>query len=285
MATGLRSVGTSMDYVVGIDIGHSTGDRATTGLVVLKRDTLDVLIAQPVVTNGVGQALSASLKDEGSIGVAVIDGPLAPPRVLRGQRLCEQLFSSGVFASSGNDCRRLRLQPAPTRDGCSFLVAASAVANTLMSLPFNIPQYHLELPIQPSVVEIFPTIFMAALLPPQCYNGSRSAHTDYLWTTLMTCNKGKPLTVLQPYAKLLEAVENQPNNKAKHEVRSAAMCAIAAHAIAEGVPFGFIGTEAEQGFLMPGTRDRKGWMDAEFRDLLAYAWERRPDKRCDFQWL
>lgn len=274
-----------MDCVVGIDVGHSTGDKATTGLVLLECGSRRVRIARPVATGSVRQTLSASLSEEDNVSVAVVDGPLAPPCVLAKQRLCEQFLASGVFASSGNDCRKLRLQPAPTREGCAFLVAASAVATTLASPPFNVPIFVLEMPIRPSVVEIFPTVFMAALLPPRCYDGNRSNHTDHLWGELMTCNNGKPLRVLQPYGELLQAVEDQPGIKAKHEVRAAAVCAIAAHAVSVGVPFGFIGTAAEQGFLLPGTRDGKGWMDAEFRSLLDYAWERRPDIQNGLQWL
>jgi hypothetical protein len=155
----------------------------------------------------------------------------------------------------------------------------------LMAPPFRVPAFNLQVPIQPSVVEIFPTPFMAALLSPQRYDGERCSHTDQLWIALMSCDGGMPLPILRPYQHLWQVAESQPSGAARHEVRAAAICAIAAHAIASGVTLGFIGTAAEQGFLLPGTRGGTGWMDAGFRQLIDEAWDRRPETQQDLRWL
>ena len=274
-----------MDCIVGVDIGHSTNGKATTGIVVLESKTQKVRLAAAIPSNEIGCRLSEILEDGDKIVTAVIDGPLAAPQFLEKQRLCERFFSCGVFASTGKECRKLRLQPAPTKAGGRFHVAATRVAEMLKLPPFSVPAFHLCAPIQPSIIEIFPTVFMASLLPPQRYEGIRSAHTDYLWAELLKCNDGKPMPVLQPYEELVQRVESLTSKRAKHEVRAAAICAIAAHAISSHKPLGFIGTNKEQGFLLPGTRDGNGWMNDEFRGLLEHAWNTRPDTRQELQWM
>lgn len=274
-----------MDCVVGIDIGHSSGNKPTTGLVLLEQAKVRVRFAGPVGVDDIGAALAQNLSEGDRINTAVVDGPLAQPHVLRNQRLCEQFFSSGAFSSSGKASLKLRLMPGPTGIDSRLLNAALSVANMLMSQPFNVPRFCFQAPVRPSVVEIFPTLFMAALLPPKPYDGNRGSHTDSLWAQLWGENSGQPLPALNPYCQLQEAVQNQPNKKARHEVRAAAICAMAAHAISVGGHFGFIGTADERGFLLPGTRDHLGWMHPEFYALLSEAWEGRPDTRNALQWI
>lgn len=209
-----------MDCVVGVDVGHSTGKQPTTGVAVLECGTLQVRTVEVVAGRSVGSCISASLRHDDRVAAAVIDGPLAPPCLLPKQRLCEQFLSRGIFASSGRLSRGLRLQPAPTKAGSPFLDAASALAAILMAPPFCVPAFSLRVPIRPSVIEIFPTLFMAALLPPERYDSDRSAHTDRLWASLMGCDDGEPLPVLRPYEGLRQSVESQSSRAAKHEARA-----------------------------------------------------------------
>jgi hypothetical protein len=274
-----------MECVIGIDIGHSTGNRATTGLVVLECEPLHVRVAKPVTRERVLREIQDHLGEGDIVAVAVIDGPLALPAVLPTQRLCEQFFATGAFASTGGTSKHLRLQPAPTKRGSAFHRAATEVADALMASPYHLPKFQLHGAVQPSVIEIFPTLFMAAMLPPTRYDGDRSAHTDTLWSDIVAEVTRGRLPMLDPYLPLMQEVDKQSSDKARHEVRAAFICAIAAHAVRSGVSQGFLGSSAEQGFLLPGTRDGRGWMNDDFRDLLHDAWERRPHSGAHLSWL
>ena len=120
--------------------------------------------------------------------------------------------------------------PGPTAAGSTFLASTRTVVDALVSVG------HSEAVLSGSTVagstiEIFPTIFMAALLPPHEYVGKRGEHTDDLWLKLIGAapvdEVAAPRPVLAPYGTVIAAVEQSPWGD-RHELRAAAISAIAA---------------------------------------------------------
>jgi hypothetical protein len=128
------------------------------------------------------------------------------------------------------------------------------------------------------ILEIFPTLFMAALLPPSPYCGRRNRHTDDLWSSLLgqkaPNTSGHAVQPLRPYSNLIKAIAARPRRD-QHELRAAAVSAIAADWCAQagpgtgaGTATTFFGHPAEYGFIMPP----RAWCDQQFLAMLDAHW-------------
>jgi hypothetical protein len=261
-----------MDLAIGIDIGYSSAKK-TNGVVIIDRTTGTL----PKGTNlfvGNKEAAVAHVRNELSrlqpkSSVVCIDGSFAPGEINDKVRLAERFFMSGPFASSGERSRRMRIGPAPTAAGSTFLRVTTEIIDALIE---GDPLHHKRMHIQQAahgqpelvgnVIEIFPTLFMASLLDPHPYDRDRSKHSDDLWGKLGGHQH------LTPYNALRTAVESEVGVARKHDLRAAAISAIAADWCAGG-QIDFIGHPGELGFVLPG-EDR---MNAAFRTMLTAHWE------------
>ena len=193
--------------------------------------------------------------------VVVVDGPFAGAEPPAKVRRIERFFMSGPFASTPpNGAARLRLMPAPTKPGSPFLASTRTIVDALRSAG------HEELSVTEAgltgaVIEIFPTIFMASLLPPHAYLGEREDHTDDLWEKLIGCaplnGKSELCASLTGYDALIADIENASWGD-RHDLRAAAISAIAADWFAsfppsagESRPTTYIAHATEGGFLIP----------------------------------
>lgn len=138
----------------------------------------------------------------------ITDGPV--PREVN------RFFASGPFASApSNSQPKLRLMPSPTRPGSPFLTRTRIIVDALVSAG------HVEMvaddlrPVSGAMAEIFPTLFMAAMLPPHPYLGKRADHTDDLWLRLVGRRDPNGKTVIAAplvrYGDLIDEVEAAPN--------------------------------------------------------------------------
>jgi len=178
--------------------------------------------------------------------------------------------------------------PASTAVGSKFLTNTLATVNALVAAG------HLAMTVggnalSGNVVEIFPTVFMASLLPPHEYSGIRNRHTDDLWLKLIGRLAVRSTQcfcpALIPYANLVKAVEDCPPADL-HDVRTAAISAIAADWFASSPPgsgsvqaAGFIGHFDELGFLLPP----RAWLDPVFLTMLSEHWTKLGDS--NLVWL
>jgi hypothetical protein len=253
-----------MHIAVGVDVGYSA-NRQSTASVILDRDTKRVAKGSELRVGNTSQVVEFVLAEIDRLQpvnvAAVVDGPFACATPPAKARSIERFFGSGPFASMPpKGGARLRLMPGPTAAGSTFLASTRTVVDALVSVG------HSEAVLSGSTVagstiEIFPTIFMAALLPPHEYVGKRGEHTDDLWLKLIGAapvdEVAAPRPVLAPYGTVIAAVEQSPWGD-RHELRAAAISAIAADWFG-GFPPGAGGATAsvyimhptEGGFLMP----------------------------------
>ncbi len=270
-----------MELAVGIDVGLSAR-RQSVGTVILDRATKTIAEGSRLIVadvNGVTRFVLAEMtRLKPSTVVFVIDGPFAsglpPSRV----RLVERFFMSGPFASvPPNGGLKLRLMPAPTAAESAFLTSTRLVVDALISAG------HTEMKlaggtVTGNIIEIFPTLFLAARLRPYAYLGERGEHTDDLWLKLIghsALNYATPACPdLDPYEPLIAQVESS-NVGQRHDLRSAAISAIAADWFAAFPPssgsYGacmLIGHPLEYGFLFPPRRS----CDEAFLTMLDAHW-------------
>jgi hypothetical protein len=253
-----------VELAVGIDVGLSA-KRPSAGAVILDRASQTIAAgSRPRVDNAQGVAdyvVAQIARLEPSSVICVIDGPFAPALAPAKVRFVERFFSSGPFASTPpNRGLKLRVMPAPTAAGSQFLASTRLIVDRLVRAGYT------EMKLAGStasgnVVEIFPTIFMAALLPPHPYQGKRGKHTDELWLKLIGESAlngvARVCPGLHPYQSLIALVESSKVGQL-HDLRAAAISAIAADWFAASPPGSgtssatmFIGHSTEYGFLLP----------------------------------
>jgi hypothetical protein len=253
-----------VELAVGIDVGFSAGRRST-GVVVLDRSTKAVVKgSQPQVCTGKDAVALVCTEMVGlnpTAVVVVVDGPFAGAEPPAKVRRIERFFGSGPFASTPpNGAARLRLMPAPTKSGSPFLASTRNIVDALRAAG------HQELTLTSAgltgtVIEIFPTIFMASLLPPHAYMGERDDHTDDLWEKLIGSSPlhgtSQMCNPLGRYDSLIADIENASWGD-RHDLRAAAISAIAADWFASLPPSTgkstaatYIAHATEGGFLMP----------------------------------
>lgn len=253
-----------MDLAIGIDVGFKATGRST-GVVILDRSTQMLAAGSKLnVSSGAG-ALSFVLGEiqrlKPASAIFCIDGPFAPAQPGAKVRLVERFFMSGPFGSTPPPKGLgLRISPAPTSQTSKFLASTRLLVNTLVAA--GVAHMTVAPPtVTGDIIEIFPTIFMAALLPLQAYTGSRSAHTDEQWLKLIGAAPASGFSTihpaLAPYHALVTAVEASPKGDL-HDLRTAAMSAIAADWYAAAPPGSqkpnstvFVGHLAEYGFILP----------------------------------
>ncbi len=196
-------------------------------------------------------------------------------------RSVERFFMSGPFASTPASGVRLRLSPAPTPVGSKFLASTRRFVDALRSLGFSTMSVSGS-GLNGDVVEIFPTLFMAALLPPQAYTGSRSSHSDDLWLRLIGRGPtpGAVRPALSPYATLFSLVEGSALRD-RHDLRAAAISAIAADWYASQPSVMFVGHATELGFVLPP----RAVCDPAFLAVLSTHWQLRASSLSALVWL
>lgn len=263
-----------MDLAIGIDVGFSLS-RKTTGVVILNRKTgmlpQETQLVVETAEKSVAYVNSEIRRLKPKSAVFCLDGPFASGDNGGDSRHVERYFTCGPFASSGAASLHMRIGPAPTAGDNHFLQVTAEIIN---ALSIEDPQHRQKMNIvnaahgQPvlngNIIEIFPTLFMAALFPPHPYVGTRNAHTDILWHELGGHQH------LIPYNELRAAVEEEEGVSRRHDLRAAATSAIAADWYAGG-HIDFIGHPGELGFVLPG-EDK---MNAAFRAMLVAHWEAR----------
>jgi hypothetical protein len=207
-----------------------------------------------------------------------VDGPFAPALPPSKVRFIERFFMRGPFAAAPPDGGpKVRLMPAPTGATSMFLRATRIVVDALISSGQT--EAKIAGPtLRGSVIEIFPTIFMAGLLTPHSYLGRRGDHTDDLWLKLTGClalnGVVQASPVLAPYDALITQVESAISNSL-HELRAATISAIAADWVATfppgsggPTPTTYIAHPVEGGFLLPP----RAFCDAMFLAMLDAHW-------------
>lgn len=249
----------NVEIAVGIDVGFSEAKRST-GVVILDRATKALANGSVPVVGDADGALTFILSELRRLNSAsatfCVDGSFAPGSHGAKARLVEQFFMRGPFASSAH----LRLSPWPTASGSRFLASTQRIVAGL-EVAGNRRMELTSRAVRGNVVEIFPTIFMASLLPPHAYVGSRNRHSDELWLALIgkrpVLGAVRVCPALSPYGSLIDAIEARPRGEL-HDVRAAAISAIAADWFAAAPPGSsehdattFIGHPAEMGFLLP----------------------------------
>ena len=248
--------------------------RRSTGVVIIDRATrMPAHGTTPVVTDGPGAVaavVDATDRLQPSSTIVCVDGPFVGPHARPpatqppSSRLIERFFSSGPFAAVPPSGRRLRLMPAPTRDGSRLLDATRAIVARLGKLELQ-EQCIVDGKVCGQVIEIFPSLFMGAMLPPRTYTGKRKDHSDDLWCRLFRVReyagtKSKVPSPLDRYRELCGVVE-AGRAADRHDLRTAAISAIAADLYAAARPGShdsdavtFIGTPDELGFILPPIR-------------------------------
>jgi hypothetical protein len=270
-----------MKLAVGIDVGW-TASKSSTGVVILDRRSKSFAPDSVPIVNQLARALDwlewtlDALEPEHV--TFCVDGPFAKPADGSGARLVERFFSSGPFWSGAP--RKLRLSPAPTGAESTFLRSTKGVLDRLEK------RGHSRMSLTPAaargeIVEIFPTLFIAAMLPPYEYKGSRRHHSDDLWSRLIAGAHAGPAhrSFLQTYASVISDIE-AANHRDRHDLRAAAISAIAADWYADAPPgspsataMTFIGHPAELGFLLPPA----SLFNQHFLALLTNHWNGRGD--------
>jgi len=268
----------NVDIAVGIDVGFSQVRRST-GVVILDRATKAVANESvPVVRDAEGAltfVFSEMRRLNPRTATFCVDGSFAAASNSAKVRLVEQFFMRGPFASSAR--LRLRLSPWPTAPTSKFLASTRRVVVALQAAGHR-PLTLTSSRVSGNVVEIFPTIFMASLLPPHAYVGSRNRHSDELWLALIgKCPVLGTLRVcpaLSPYVSFINAIEARPRGEL-HDLRAAAISAIAADWFATAPPGAsgqsattFIGHPAEMGFLLPAL----SVFDPDFLRMMQAHW-------------
>ncbi|MBI1948969.1 MAG: hypothetical protein HYS27_24995 [Deltaproteobacteria bacterium] len=262
-----------LDLAIGIDVGFSASRRST-GVAIIDRATRQLAAGSSIVVDTAAGALTqlgASLSRlKPARVIFCVDGPFAPANLGGTARLVERFFMSGPFASAA--VPRLRLSPAPTGLNSAFLGQTLDVLARLRALGYT-PSVFTGSTLIGDALEIFPTIFMASLLGPHAYIGTRNRHTDDLWERLTLPSVH---AFFQPYEPVVAAVAAQPR-LAQHDARMAALCAIAADVTASN-PVGagqaaatFIGEPSEHGFIMPS----RASMNPQFLAMLSNHWKAR----------
>jgi hypothetical protein len=253
-----------MHLAIGVDVGYSANRRSTAS-VILDRDTKRLAEGSKLRVGGTAQVVEFVLAEIDRLQplsvAAVVDGPFACAAPPAKARFIERFFGSGPFASvPAKGGASLRLMPGPTAAGSTFLASTRTVVDGLISVGRS------EVVLSGSavagnIIEIFPTIFMAALLPPHEYVGKRGEHTDDLWLKLIGAipldGVAAARPVLAPYDRVIAAVEQAPWRD-RHELRAAAISAIAADWFGGSppgsggeMPSVYITHPTEGGFLMP----------------------------------
>jgi hypothetical protein len=275
-----------MDLAIGIDVGFSASKRST-GVVILDRQTKGVASgSKPIVdsaTLATAFVCSEIARLKPSTVRACVDGSFAPAMPGTKVRLVERFFMSGPFSSRSG----LRLSPAPTPPSSLFLATTLKILAALRKMGLNSMTVSATSVIG-DVVEIFPTLFMAALLPPVVYVGTRSHHTDELWLRLIGQGPA-PTGAIHPsltrYAALVLTVESAARRD-RHDLRTAAVSAIAADWFAgPTVPgFGttmFLGEPTELGFVLPS----RSQCDPTFLAMLSSHWTARASSLPGLVWV
>ncbi len=253
-----------MDLAIGVDIGYSP-KRPSAAAAIIDQRTKTIAEGGEISFGRLPDVLGFILAELVRIAprgvTTVIDGPFAGALAPSKARRIERLFMSGPFAAAPpGGGPRLRLMPAPTAAGSKFLAQTRTVVDAIVSVE------QLEARVSGSallgsVVEIFPTVFMGALLPPHPYTGARRVHTDKLWRRLTgSLELDRVLeasSALAPYMALIAEVDGGRPNEL-HDRRAAAICSIAADWFAASPPGDggpsatmYIGHPAEGGFLLP----------------------------------
>ena len=265
--------GDCLDLAVGIDVGFS-GAKRSTGVAIVDRATRQVAPGSSIIVD-TAVAASAYLDSELSrlqprSATFCVDGPFAPAASGRKVRHVERFFMSGPFASSAKP--GLRLSPAPTDRNSAFLRQTRVVLAAIGKRGYALSRFT-GTALVGAAIEIFPTLYMASLLPPHPYFGSRSQHTDDLWNRL-TVSTLHPFLV--PYLQVISAAGALPRSL-QHDASMAALCAIAADVTAAN-PVGtsssgaiFIGEPAEHGFILPPSI----CIDPQFFAMLTQHWNNR----------
>jgi hypothetical protein len=253
-----------MDLAVGIDVGFTANGRST-GVVIMDRATKRLALGcKPLVSNTLDAAkyLTEQVSKLGpTSALFVVDGPFAAALAGTKARLVERFFASGPFGSNpAKGWPPMRLMPGPTQVGSKFLASTRLIVDALLAAGHS----HMSISansVAGHVIEIFPTLFMGALLAPHSYNGGRTGHTDDLWLRLI----GKEPTdgsacihrAVVPYVDLIASIEAAPKGDL-HDLRTAAISAIAADWFAAGPPGSgtsdatiYIGHDTEFGFVFP----------------------------------
>lgn len=276
-----------MRIAVGVDVGFASR-RTSAGLVVMDRDTKAVAVGTTPATLRLDELIAQLRKELAALPVTsasfVVDGPFAA--ALNGRvRAVETFFQTGPFCSAPPDgAPKLRLMPAPTGRDSIFLAATRKVVEALGALGFE--QFSVtrsgdgtRWEWRGEVGETFPTMYMACLLEPHTYSGPRSTHSDDLWSKAALGSRDEDgasapvVPFLLPYTSLIRQIERSPAER--HDLRAAAVCAIAADGLAgstSGEPSStFFGNEDEHGFLLPPAQ---AWND-KFREVVEIHWRRR----------
>ena len=254
-----RITSENVDIAVGIDVGFSEARRST-GVVILDRATRALAEGSMPVVRDADGALRFVFSEMHRLAprsaTFCVDGSFAAASNSAKARLIEQFFMRGPFASNA----RLRLSTWPTAPSSRFLATTQKIVAALGAAGHH-PMTVSSSGVSGNVVEIFPTIFMASLLPPHAYVGSRNRHTDALWSALIgkrpVLGTVRTCLALSPYQSLIDAIEARPQCEL-HDVRAAAISAIAADWFATAPPGSsrqsattFIGHPKEMGFLLP----------------------------------
>jgi hypothetical protein len=244
----------TMDLAVGIDVGFSE-TRRSTGVVLLDRQTKALAQGSRPLVDTATSATSFVIAEVARLKprsvTACVDGSFAAALPGTKVRLVERFFMSGPFGSAGG----LRLCPAPTPAGSRFLATTVTIVTALSTLGLATMGASAT-KVSGNVAEVFPTMFMAALLPPHTYAGSRSSHSDDLWVRLVGAGGRTPIAALAPYGRIARLIESAPRREL-HDVRTAALSAIAADWFAEAPPGSgptattFVGHPIELGFILP----------------------------------
>ncbi len=281
-----------MDLAVGIDVGFSA-KRASSGAVIIDRASKTFAPGSAPRVGGLHEVVQFVVAEidrlKPSSLVSAVDGPFAGAMPPRKARSIERLFMSGPFAAAPpNGGSKLRLMPAPTAESSEFLKATRLAVDALATLG----QIELKVAgcsVIGDVIEIFPTLFLSALLRPHAYSGKRGEHTDDLWLKLIGSSalNGVVTTsaVLAPYAALSAKIESAPHNE-RHDLRAAAISAIAADMFAAFPPApnslastSYIAHAVEGGFVLPP----RALFDAQFLHMLEEHWV--DSKNLDLVWL
>lgn len=146
-----------------------------------------------------------------------IDGPLLPLSAeARTVRLCEQLFSRGLF------CKRCK--PGLSHFGTGYLLRdAAKTAVEQLSTHFTTLDYVLG----ERLAEAFPNLFLGVLVTEEQYAAIPKLRRGQKFDWLYECAV-KKLRQLQDFIIVPDTVYDRLENEADHELRAALICLLTA---------------------------------------------------------
>lgn len=197
--------------LLGIDVGFSKTQKST-GIALLHEDNLVAYRA-----GSTWEDRKSQFPLTFTPSMIAVDGPLLPASAeARTVRLCEQLFSRGLF------CKRCK--PGLSHFGTGYLLRdAAKTAVEQLSIHFTTLDYVLG----ERLAEAFPNLFLGVLVTEEQYAAipklARGRKFDWLYDCAVKKLRGLQDFIMVPDA-LYDRLENEPD----HELRAALICLLTA---------------------------------------------------------